>query len=135
MSKEATPFILRLYFAVVSAVTLFALMFGAVDLVSIGLKTYVIPAADVPSYMEDCSSRLGGRYPKAVPLVEGETPLTEEELLENCQARNADSIANYKRNKARSAVQDLAMLLVSLPLFFLHFRILFRDWKDVKKKS
>jgi len=37
---------------------------------------------------------------------------------------------NYGREKANNAVRNLALIVVSLPLFILHFRVVYRDWKD-----
>jgi len=53
---KGSSLILRIYFGVVSAVTLFTLMFGAIDFLTIGLKTYVFTSADVPAYgLVNCS--------------------------------------------------------------------------------
>lgn len=121
---KASAFILRLYFAVIAAVTLFTLMFGTIDLLSIGLKTYIFTAADVPSYLENCSSA-AIRFP--------EQEYTEEELYEQCQQRNESSIASYQQQKASDAVRNLALIIVSLPLFLLNFRIVYKDWKGEKR--
>ena len=55
--NEAGTFILRVYFAVVSAVTIFTLMFAAVDLLNIALKNWVFTAADVPTMLPFSSLR------------------------------------------------------------------------------
>jgi len=126
---KASTFILRLYFAVISAVTLFVLMFGTIDLLSIGLKTYVFPAADVPSYVENCSEQL--LYARSPESEE----IDEERQLELCKQRNASNVENYRQQKASDAVRNLALILVSLPLFLLHFRIVYKDWKEEKKSK
>lgn len=126
---KASSFILRLYFAVISAVTLFVLMFGAIDLLSIGLKTYVFTAADVPSYLENCSESSLFRAPDS-------DEVSEEEIFAKCESRNEATVANYGIEKAENAVRNLALIIVSLPLFILHFRIVYRDWKgDRNTKS
>lgn len=131
---KGSSLILRLYFAVVSAVTLFTLMFGAIDLLSIGLKTYIFTAADVPDYLENCST-VTSRYPYTEPVKVGEERLSEEELRKQCEARNADSIDSYMRTKASQAVRNLALVIISLPLFLLHFRIVYRDWIEERKRK
>ena len=125
---KASSFILRLYFAVVAAVTLFVLMFGAIDFVTIGLKTYVFPAADVPSYLENCAeSRL-----YTAPTGE---EVDEAKQLELCEARVEASIENYKLQKASDSVRNLALIIVSLPLFILHFRVVYKDWTEERKSK
>lgn len=131
MEKEkGGAFILRLYFAVVAAVTLFSLMFGAIDLLTIGLKTYVFTAADVPEYIESCA--FSKRYP---PVPEGEAALTEAEEDELCEERREEEIENYLRTKASKAVRNIALIIVSFPLFLMHFRILMKDWRDSRKTN
>lgn len=129
---KSSSFILRLYFAVISAITLIVLMYGTIDLLAAGLKTYVIPAADVPDYLENCNN-LSPRYPVAVDTTS--TQPTDEELKAQCEARNEDSIMSYERMKASAAVRNLALIIVSLPLFLLHFRIVHKDWTDDRKKK
>ena len=130
MEKQSTAFILRLYFAVVSAVTLFTVMFAAVDLLQIGLKTYVIKVADQPEWMEDCSN---ANLNKPI-MAEGEEKPTDEEMFAQCEARNENTIDNYHRSKASNAVRNLAMLIVAAPLFAVHFRVIYKDWKLMHKE-
>lgn len=130
---KGSSLILRLYFAVVSAVTLFTLMFGAIDLLSIGLKTYVFTAADVPEYgLRNCPIE---PYYSTAPVDSSVKIPTKEEQLAQCEASNTESIANYERTKASSAVRNLALIIVSLPLFALHFRIVYRDWIEERKRK
>ena len=35
--------------------------------------------------------------------------------------------------KQQSAVRDISLLLIAAPLFWLHFRIVYRDWQELKK--
>ena len=84
--------ILRIYFGVVSAVTLFTLMWGSIDLLTIGLKTYVIKAADVPEYgLENCENP-GARYPE---VTKEDSATSNEELKAMCERRNEDTMENY----------------------------------------
>ncbi len=128
---KGSSLILRLYFAVVAAVTLFTLMFGAIDFLSIGLKTYVFTAADTPDYLQNCANPESRYY--GAPVDPTIKQPTTEELQKQCEAINADSVANYERMKASNAVRNLALILVSLPLFLLHFRIVYRDWVEERK--
>jgi len=136
---KGSSLILRIYFGLISAVTLFTLMFGTIDFLSTGLKTYIFTAADVPAYgLINCDSP-DAKYQYGtvtVPTVElaGSTTkeLSTEEIKARCEASNVTMMENYRREKAQTAVRNLALIIVSLPLFALHFRIVYRDWKSDK---
>ena len=125
---KASSWILRLYFAVISGITLVTLMFGAIDLLSIGLKSSLFKAADVPDYIQDCSL-----IPVQAPATKDYVPPTQEQLQKDCATQQASNMANYQRMKASNAVHDLALVLIGLPLFALHFRFVYRDWLEEKK--
>lgn len=134
MSKGPS-IILRIYFAVVAAVTLFTLMFGTIDLLTIGLKRFVIRAADVPEWgLENCDNTTS-RYPEAKIVDDTTKEYTAEELKAMCEARNADAVDTYRRQQASNAVRNLALIIVSLPLFILHFRVVYRDWKAERNEK
>lgn len=120
-----------MYFAVIAAITLVTLMYGAIDLLATGLKTYVITAADVPDYIENCSTA-STRYPQPVATKEY-TPPTPEQITKECEARNLDAVTSYQRMKASNAVRNLALILIASPLFALHFRFVYRDWIEEHK--
>lgn len=130
---KGSSWILRLYFAVIAAITLVTLMYGAIDLLATGLKTYVITAADVPDYIENCSTA-STRYPQPVATKEY-TPPTPEQITKECEARNLDAVTSYQRMKASNAVRNLALILIASPLFALHFRFVYRDWIEEHKSK
>lgn len=133
---KGSALILRIYFGVVSAVTLFTLMFGTIDLLTLGLKSYIFTAADVPSYgLVNCDSPDAkyqfGIVTSPVDVTKTEN-LSTEEMKARCEAANETTLENYQRQKAEDAVRNLALILVSLPLFILHFRVVYKDWKGEK---
>lgn len=136
-THAGASFILRIYFAVVSAVTLFTLMFGAIDLLTIGLRQ-IIPGADQPEWgLEDCSN-LTNRYPAAKTIEEtaADTAVvepTEEELRAACEARNADAVRNWENQQTANLVRNIALIIISLPLFVIHFRVVYKDWKGERE--
>lgn len=140
MSKGSS-IILRIYFAVISAVTLFTLMFATMGLLSIGLKTYIFTSADVPSYgLMNCDSPDAKYQYGSVPAPTKVDPaateiLTAEAITARCEASNTTTIENYRHQKANDAVRNLALMLVSLPLFMLHFRFVYRDWKAERNEK
>jgi len=123
---KSSEFIIRLYFVIISIVTLITLMFASVEMLSIGLKTYVFTDADVPSYIETCSDMFMYK-----PI---DIELTEAESLDLCESHKTEEIERYHREKANSSVMNLSLILISFPLFLLHFRIVYRDWKETQKK-
>lgn len=127
-TSKGGSLILRLYFAVVSAVTLFILMYGLVDLLSIAMKQYIFTAADVPTYLEVCEGGGSGIKP-----IETEDAPSPEEQRADCEARNAAQVENYERQKADTAVRNLALIIISLPLFLFHFRVVYKDWRSEHK--
>lgn len=135
---KGSSLILRLYFSVVAAVTLFTLMWGAIDFLTLGLKSFVFKSADVPAYgIINCDDprALEGWYGKPVSAVEEDGEMTAEEQKARCEASNATALEDYARQKADNAVRNLALILVSLPLFILHFRIVYRDWKAERNEK
>lgn len=127
MATKGSSIILRIYFAAVSLITLITLMWGAIDLLSIGLKT-IVPGADQPTYLENCDV-VGNRYAESKP-IDGAVQPTPEEERRACEARNADSLKQYEAQKAADIVRNLALLIVAIPLFVIHFRVVYKDWKN-----
>lgn len=132
--QKGSSWILRLYFAVISAVTLITLMYGAIDFLGTGLKTYVFTAADVPDYLETCEgSLLAGRYPAPYPAPKDYTAPSTEQQVKDCEARNVENMATYQRAKASNAVRNLALIIIAAPLFLIHFRFVYKDWIEEHK--
>ena len=128
-------FVLKLYFAVVSAVTLFTFMFGLIDFLDIGLRTYVFNVADKPGYLLDCADRanlrsqFGYEFSKgAEPATDNDREPTSEELIARCEAQNETAWESYRIEKANRAIRNLALILVTAPLFAIHFRSVYKDW-------
>lgn len=107
--------ILRVYFALVTFVTLMMLVFSVSDLVNITLKTYVFPAADRAEYVSYCDK----------------TYSTSEE----CAAQEARERDAATVRKQQSAVRDISLLVVAAPLFWLHWRFVYRDWMGEKEEK
>ncbi len=109
--------ILRIYFTLVAFVTLMILIFSVSDLVNITLKTYVFTAADRAEYPTYCD------------------PSMTQETCDQAKQRDQEQALIVKQ---QSAVRDIALLVVAGPLFWLHWRIVYRDWmgerEDEKKK-
>lgn len=120
------------YVAIVSLIGLVMMVIASSSLINMGLKTWVFPAADVPSWLTNCADP---SYYDRTPVAVGETPKTEEQLRQDCETRRAQEVENYQIEKARDAVQNLAMLLVAIPLFITHERLFRRERKGAPESK
>ncbi|TSC84351.1 MAG: hypothetical protein G01um101413_646 [Parcubacteria group bacterium Gr01-1014_13] len=109
-----------LYFYLVSFVALMMVVFSAADLINIALRTWVFTAADKDMYA----------YPRAVCEV---PPTTDPKAVPaptkaECEKSNEENIkqqeASRLAQKQRDVVRDISMIVVGIPLFLIHWRIL-----------
>ena len=133
MSKS-TQTIRSIYFYAVSIIALFMLVFSAVDLINTGLKTWVFKNAD-PSY-SFCIPGNAGTYNG--PMIPASTDpnaniLPTGPTQAQCDLQNKQNRENISRQNQSSAVRDFSMLVVALPLFLFHFRIVQKEWKEQKE--
>lgn len=128
MSK-ATPIIRSIYFYAVSIIALFMLVFSAVDLINLGLKTWVFTNAD-PMYSR-CIPGSNSLY--AVPAAPTDKTVPTGPTQEQCDLQNKQNEENIARQNQSSAVRDFSLLVVALPLFLFHFRIVQKEWKERKE--
>lgn len=117
--------ILKIYFSLVSFVTLMMLIFSVSDLINNLLKTYVFTAADDVEWATYCDR---------IMLKENEME-TEEQAEIRCKEQEAREEKASQVRKQQAMVRDISLLVVSAPLFALHFRIVYRDWKSEKKNA
>ena len=112
------------YLAIVSLIGLMMIVISSAQLINSGLKTWVFPAADVPTWLEDCTDTS-----RSIKPVELDYEMTEEEIFAECEERRAQQIENHGVEKARDAVNHLALIIVGLPLFLIHFRAFNKERK------
>ena len=113
--------ILRIYFALVSVITLVTMMFALGSLINSGLKTWIFPQADEFTY----------NYPCTTPMKP--TGEKDEVARIDCERQQEYNVKNQIAQRQRDIAQNISMLIVALPLFGLHFRIVYHDWKEEKK--
>ena len=111
MSKGGSV-ILRIYFALVAFVTLMMLIFSVSDLVNITLKTFIFTSAD-----------------RAISYCD-----TQYQTQAQCDQAEKNTADQLMIEKQQSAVRDISLLIVSAPLFWIHWRIVLRDWMEERKK-
>lgn len=122
-----------IYFYTVSIIALFMLVFSCVDLVNLGLKTWVFKNAE-PMYSRcipgsDGASNIPPRAPGDNSLNLYAAGPTQAQ----CDLQNKQNDENLTRQNQSSAVRDFSMLAVALPLFLFHFRIVQKEWKERKE--
>lgn len=106
--------ILRIYFTLVSFVTLMILIFSVSDLVNIALKSFVFTKAD-------------SSYPVYCDL--------QYQTQEQCDLQKTQNAEQSIVQKQQEAVRDISLLIVAAPLFWLHWRLVYRDWMEGRKEE
>ena len=133
MSK-ATQTIRSIYFYAVSIIALFMIVFSAVDLVNLGLKTWVFKYAD-PAYSFCVPGNVGTYNGPMIPAPTDPNAKTQPTgpTQAQCDTQNQQNEENISRQNQSSAVRDLSLLVVAIPLFLFHFRIVQKEWKERKE--
>ncbi len=115
------PLIRKIYLYLFTLIGLALITIGCVKLVSLGLKTYIFTKADV--YYEYPMARpikiapiKEGIYPE---LAEGQQPAKEE--IDAYQEKQKTA------NRQREASESLAFIIVGLPLYLYHWRIIKKE--------
>lgn len=113
------PLIRKIYLYLFALIGLVLITVGCVKLVGLALKTYIFTKADI--YYE---------YPMVRPV---KPPIPEGQEAE-LQQPNKEEIEEYQKNqrtsqRQREAAEALAMIIVGLPLYLYHWRII-KNEKD-----
>ena len=113
----------QIYFYAATLIFLIMSTVAAISLLNLGLKTYVLTKADLT--YNSCSAQ----YPaapiaKPVPApgeAAGQQPTKEELDAQRAQCEK-DQAEQRDAQRQNSLAQYIAMLVVSAPLFWLHFK-------------
>lgn len=114
----------QIYFYAATLIFLIMSVVALISLLNLGMKTYLFTKADM-AYGQTCDDS-GNMYYAPKPVIEPGQP----EVREPNEAEKAANKAACEKNLAeqrsaqrqRDLVQWLSMLLVSAPLFVLHFK-------------
>ena len=110
----------QIYFYAATLIFLIMSVIAMISLLNLGMKTYIFPKADM-AYNYSCDTA----FMRPVPVtVNGEEvkSSTDEELdrqKTECEKNDANQRDAQRQN---SLAQYIAMLIVSAPLFVLHFK-------------
>lgn len=96
-----------LYLYLFSFVGLLITIIGSIQLIDLGLKTYVFKVSEYTYYSD--------------PMVEEKTKISPEEM----EKRNKQEQANQQK---RQLSNSLSMILIGVPLYLYH-------WKTIKKEN
>lgn len=99
----------KVYLYVFAATGLILLIVGSVNLVNLGLKTYIFKNADNTTYY----------VPSAVKSPDGTSSQTTQEEQANVEKQQT---LERQSNRERQAASGLASIIVGLPLFIYHWR-------------
>lgn len=121
-SMTTRNIIRNIYLYLVSAVSLFMIVFSLASLVNLGLRTWIFPKADDNYYypkptQEYCMFDKEGR--QSCPSADERAKLEELDKQRAVESRTAQ--------RQRDLVQNISMLIVALPLFVYHWMIIRRD--------
>ncbi len=120
-SKSRT--IKSLYFYVVSFVALMMVVWATANLINIALKTWVFTKADEYTYRVACPT-MPYYNDKGIEISD---PAIKEQRIKDCEKQEEINRENEKQNKVSrmqaDIVRDISMIVVGLPLFFIHWRI------------
>lgn len=98
--------------------------FSGADLISTALKTWVFTKAD--DYYT-YSGRMNCQSLTAAVANPGTTTPTKEQAVAECEQQNEmaakDQEANRTATRQNSIVRDISMIVVGIPLFLIHWRI------------
>ena len=136
------PLIRTIYLYLFTLVGLALLVIGGVRFVDMGLKAFVFTKAEE-------EQRLIHLQPPMFYQIEGIEKLQDEEELSGEEKANIKRwLADYKdwkerRSKIdpvtarrhRDASLNLALILIGLPLYFYHWRIIKRETKNKKRNK
>lgn len=109
------PLIRRIYLYLFAFIGLVLITIGCVRLVGLGLKTYIFKEADI-YYNYPGPRQVAVEGGKAV----GQQEPTKEEIA-------AFEEKQRKSNRQREAAESIAMILVGVPLYFYHWRVIRKD--------
>jgi len=135
---EKHSLIRTIYLYLFALVGLALLITGAVKFLDMGLKMFIFTKAEDPEKLQQRYY-----YSIPIPIEKLETYQTSEELTDEEKATLKSFLENYKKweeeeakidylasNRQKQASSNLAMILVGLPLYLYHWRIIKKETKE-----
>lgn len=107
----------KIYLYLVSAIALVIMVVGAIMLLNMTLKTWILPKADRNYYSYPAC-------PAVAPAPEGKSAACTPEQQEQQKKIDAENRAAQKQS---DAAQALAMIIVATPVWWIHWRLARRE--------
>ncbi len=142
LSINKHSIIRTIYLYLFTLVGLALLIIGTVKFIDMGLKTFVFTKAEEPEAVQQ-------RYysdPVNIYAFKLENLQDDEELTQEERQTLKEFLADYKElqekeekidylasKRQREASNNLAMIIVGLPLYLYHWRIIKRETKEAKE--
>ena len=118
-----------IYFYLVSFVALMMVVFSTADIINIALKTLVFKAADKDMYyMPPCAIQMEAA---ARPDVKSAPAVSVEDCEKQNESNKKQQETGRMAQKQRDVVRDISMIVVGIPLFLIHWRILRKKEEDL----
>ncbi len=146
MSIKMNNIVKTIYFYVVSLICLIIMIIGSITFSNIMLKQYVFKAADQDRY--SYNRKPTEMYTVAEQMKNGEKIIASEGFTEEEKETVRRWMADYKNweenekgidylasERARDSAQSLAMILISTPIFILHWRAARKELKNNKTEN
>jgi len=135
-TEKRHPLVRTIYLYIFALLGLVFLIIGAVGFLNLGLKTFIFTKAEE-------EQRLTGQPPALYPIEKVEALQDEQGLSDEEKELIQDWLVDYKAWQDRSAninylesrrqkeaSQNLAMMVVGLPLYLFHWGIISRETKE-----
>lgn len=132
-----------IYFYLIALIALMMIVWGTVDLANLGLTTWVFKNAD-----------RADDWAPPVPYMTAQVKMgeTAERCAEKCDLTADEKLqiqnwlVDYKSwqdqqgtlknsRKQKNAVRDISMLVVSIPLFLWHWRMISKETREAKENN
>jgi len=108
-----------IYLYIFSTVGLVLVIIGSVSLLNLGLKTYIFKQADAPIIYRGPTAA-----PKMIIDETGKEKVVEQQPTEEEIRLQEEQDRAYRTSqRQRDAAQALAFIIVGLPIYFYHWRI------------
>lgn len=132
-SAHKGKIIKSLYFYLVSFVALMMIVFSAADLINTALKTWVFTEADKNFYsIPDMCGSINGMTPLG---MRQDSTTNTDTIREDCKKQNEINEKQQETNRIAqrqmNIVRDISLIVVGIPLFLIHWRILRRKDEDL----
>lgn len=108
----------NIYLYLVSFVALMMIVFSVSSLINVVLKTYVFKQADNFGYYPTKSACLN------TPTIAGQPQMTPDQCAEQERDMAKQQEQNTRASRQNTIVQDISLIVVAVPLFAYHWRII-----------